>query len=793
MRIIAIFAGVGLVGSMTSVYASPGSDLRPAMDNSPAVQAVDVSSAKPPLLFGWAHVGPGAPVVDATVHIVTRRGAQTDAPIVRTGLYGEFSVEVSDVELPRLVVVETRGGTVNGNPWRGRLRALIDMGPSRHMVHVNAATTIATAWQLARPGRSRAAADNRVRTVLGVEHYRNLESGMRLGTTSLDGTRIASAIERRGMGRWLRSNVRLMDARKPGPSFGPRAVVNPAGAGATAAGLLWSSVVAAAKGCNASDSSIPGLGYLASTLNKYGVVSQDPMCSGLPEILKDLAAIQQGITQIESELQQANDNIQAATNLIKVDTLSLALKQLQDDVLSPIQVGQSAYTNLTDAAQTTVSRLGMPLDEILASTDDSVVNDPNVQQLVASAGNMLEPAGVLGTNFAVAVNSLVQAGTISDGNANSGIFNLTWQAVRTTSAFIDAQQLAAYNTMIDYIRQMNSNAAALTIDTQRFTGLDSDQISPQIGDWKLPDAWFDTVSTELLGCPSATETLNGYCYPITVELGFSGSATFDYRAPVIDTDSGLIWGAVCAIEDMPVTNCDVSGLLTWADYGLIPPQWFQIPAYLWWSGGNPPGDWNRPTVEQVATLKAKAVANSQQPAAMNAWLARQSEVFAQVANAPIATSGVAWECGWGTDNRADLDYMGNFYYACDIQNWPCPEDMCTSLNRIGLQHTAFVVGTDVTGASSRIGWAVPWSPQNPNGIKVTNLPELPVPYTSPPTAFKGSVYKTDNYFVTKSVMEKIISAPPTQSETRMALTAAPLLAAPIDVTPYVVDNWFITQ
>jgi hypothetical protein len=581
-----------------------------------------------------------------------------------------------------------------------------------------------------------------------------------------------------------------MDARKPGPVYATTSVT-PAGAGATAAGLLWNSVVAAAKGCNASDSSIPGLGYLASTLNKYGVVSQDPMCSGLPEILKDLAAIQQGITQIESELQQANDNIQAATNLIKVDTLSLALKQLQDDVLSPIQVGQSAYTNLTDAAQTTVSRLGMPLDEILASTDDSVVNDPNVKQLVASAGNMLEPAGVLGTSFAVAVNSLVQAGTVSDGNANSGIFNLTWQAVRTTSAFIDAQQLAAYNTMIDYIRQMNSNAAALTIDTQRFAGLDSDQISPQIGDWKLPDAWFDTVSTELLPCPSATETLNGYCYPLGAGTRYGGPATFDYRAPVIDTDSGLIWAAVCAIEDMPVTNCDVSGILTWADDGFNNPQWFEIPAWLWWAGSD--GNWNRPTEEQVATLKAKAAANSQQPAAMNGWLARQSEVFAQVANAPIATSGVAWDCGWGTDNRPDLDYDGNFYYACDIQNWPCPEDMCTSLNRIGLQHTAFVVGTDVTGASSRIGWAVPWSPQNPNGIKVTNLPELPVPYTSPPTAFKGSVYKTDNYNVTKSVMEKIISAPPTQSETRMALTAAPLLAAPIDVTPYVVNNWFITQ
>jgi hypothetical protein len=756
------------------------------------------------MLFGWVHVGPGVPVVDATVRIVTRRGVQTSVVAVQTGLSGEFSLDVADADLPRVVVVESRGGTVDGRPWRGRLRAVIDMGPQRFMVHVNAATSMAATWQLSSRGRSQVASFNRAREVLRLERHHSLESGQRLGTTPLDGARMLAAIERRGWPAWLRSHVRLMDARQPGPVYGPcgncrttpqGSSFQTSGIGSIAGSLVWNSVLAAAKGCDPSDSSIPGLGYLATALASYNIVSQDPSCKELPQILADLQAIEQGITQIETALQQSNDNIIGATNLIKVDTFSIALQQLQNEVLTPIQVGQAAYTNLTNAAQTTVSRVGLPLNAILTSTDDTVINDPSVQQLRLSAANMLAPAGALGTTFADAANSLVKPGIISDssGGLAKGILNLAWEAVRTLSVFVDAEQLAIYNEMVGYIRQTNANAAALTIDVQRFGLLTSDQITANIDKWSLPDAWFDSVTTELLPCASSDDTLNGFCYPLTVEDGWSGPAAFDYRAPVIDTDSGLMWAAVCAIEDMPVANCDVSGILTWADGGVNNPQWFQIPAHLQWTG-DPAGDWNRPTVEQVATLKAKAVANSQQPAAMNGWLAGQSQVFAEVAKAPIATSGVAWDCGWGTTNRPDLDYLGTFYYACDIQNW-CYENpgYCNTLNRIGLQHTAFVVGADATGASSRIGWAIQWSPQNPNGIKVTALPDGPVPYVSPPTAFKGSVYVTDNTGVAKSVMEKIIAAPPTQSETRMALTSAPLLVASIDVTPYVVDNWFITN
>lgn len=801
MRILAIALTAGLAFTVLSAQASPAADAQSAVSPTAALAAdltESATAAHPPMIFGWVHIGPGVPVVDATVRITTRRGVTTNVVAVQTGLNGEFSLDVSNADLPRVVVVESRGGVAEGRPWRGRLRSVIDMGPQRFMVHVNAATTMAATWQLSSSGRSQVASFNRARDVLRVERFHSLESGQRLGTTPLDGSRMLAAIERRGWPAWLRSKVRLMNTRQPGPIYGQcgscwtspqESSLQTSGIGSIAGSLVWNSVLAAAKGCDPSDSSIPGLGYLATTLASYNIVSQDPSCKELPQILADLQAIEQGITQIETALQQSNDNIIDATNLIKVDTFSIALQQLQNEVLTPIQVGQAAYTNLTNAAQTTVSRVGLPLNAILTSTDDTVVNDPSVQQLRLFAANMLTPAGALGTTFADAANSLVKSGTISDGGLAKGILNLAWEAVRTLSVFVNAQQLAIYNELVGYIRQTNANAAALTIDVQRFGLLTSDQITANIDKWSLPDAWFDSVTTELLPCPTSDDTLNGFCYPLALQDGGFETVKWDYRGPVIDADSGLMWASVCAIDGMPVTDCDVSGILTFAYDGENVPQWFEIPVTLAWSDADIGGWFTRPTNEQVATLKAKAVASSQQPASMNRWLSEQGDMFAQVAAAPIATSGVAWDCGWGeTQSRPDLDYIGTFYYACDIPNWCYATyvSQCQKLNRIGLQHTAYVVGSDVTGVGSRIGWALP------NETMETNLLASAIPFSSPPTALTGPVYSTDNAGV-ESVTEKITSAPPTQSEARMAPTAAPLVVSAFDVTPYVVDNWFVTN
>jgi len=677
------------------------------------------------MLFGWAHVGPGAPMVDATVRIVTRRGKATAVAPVRTGLNGEFAFTLEGTALPRVVVVEARGGTVDGKAWPGRLRSMIALGPQRHSVHLNAATTISTAWQLSRQ-RSQAAAANRVRTVLGVESHVNTDAGMRLGTAGLNGRQIAKAIERRGMKRWLQTKLRLMDARKQGPRYHsilipvrsqaastPSQAVQPAGIGGIIGGLLWDKVKSAANGCSSSDSAIPGLGYLASALSKYGIVSQDPSCADLPKILADIEAIQQGITQIETALQQTNDNLNAISNLIKVDTLSTVLKELEDSVFSPIETAQQYYTYLADSGQTTVTRVGMPLDEILASKDDSIINDPNVQSLINSAANLESPAGVMGTNFVTAVNSLVRPGTVSDGvsGLNKGSLRLTWEAVRTSSAFIDAWQLATYNEAVDYTRLINSHAAALTIDVLRSQQLTSEEITGQINEWQLPDSWFDTVTTEYLPCPSADDTYNGRCYPMDMRDGKGDVRDWDYVAPVLDPDSNFLWGAVCAIETQTVDDCQTDGLVNY-----YPPRndgdpedaigwWFTTPtilAYNEFKDNTGGGAFDRPNAENIASLVTLAKSYSQQPSAIAGWLADQSPVFEGVDSHPIVTDSVAWNCGWA-----------NWYE--DFYQFDCGEALFQEYPRRGSLFTGYLVGQTISGTQEYGGWLIP-SPENTTNL-----------------------------------------------------------------------------
>jgi hypothetical protein len=736
LRIMASLSALGVLMAV-SVVPSQASDSVPVASQPASTPPATTSSApatstNAPMLFGWAHVGPGAPMVDATVRIVTRRGKATAVAPVRTGLNGEFAFTLEGTALPRVVVVEARGGTVDGKAWPGRLRSMIALGPQRHSVHLNAATTISTAWQLSRQ-RSQAAAANRVRTVLGVESHVNTDAGMRLGTAGLNGRQIAKAIERRGMKRWLQTKLRLMDARKQGPRYHsilipvrsqaastPSQAVQPAGIGGIIGGLLWDKVKSAANGCSSSDSAIPGLGYLASALSKYGIVSQDPSCADLPKILADIEAIQQGITQIETALQQTNDNLNAISNLIKVDTLSTVLKELEDTVFSPIETAQQYYTYLADSGQTTVTRVGMPLDEILASKDDSIINDPNVQSLINSAANLESPAGVMGTNFVTAVNSLVRPGTVSDGvsGLNKGSLRLTWEAVRTSSAFIDAWQLATYNEAVDYTRLINSHAAALTIDVLRSQQLTSEEITGQINEWQLPDSWFDTVTTEYLPCPSADDTYNGRCYPMEVWDGKGDVRDWDYVAPVLDPDTSMLWGAICASDTEKVTDCRTDGLVSY-----YPPRKDGVPgdAIGWWfttptifaynefkdnSGG---GAFGRPTAENIATLVALANSYSQQSAAVPGWLSTQATVFSGVQTQPIVTDSVAWDCGW----VKQLD---------DLYAFDCGEYFHELWPRIGAQYFGYLIGQKVTGTREYGGWLIP-SPQN-----TTNLSNDYVPF-----------------------------------------------------------------
>ena len=612
MRIPAVIAALALVLSGASTaQAAPSADPAPAagIEAAPAVPDLSIDPAADlgpaPMIFGWVHLAPGVPVLDAQVTLRTIQGAQV-APAVRTGGAGEFAVDTSDVQRPRFLILEARGGTVAGKPWNGVLRSVVTRNQHRHMAHINAATTMAAIWQLRGKARSYPASMNRAREVLRVPRSNDIESGYRLSVIPLSSQRMLAAIERRGWRTWLRSQVRNMELNRPGPSMVVRAqnrdvAISPAGAGSTAAGLLWNAVLSAAESCDPSSSSIPGVGYLASALADTGFVSQDPTCAELKEILNDLAAIQQGINEIETALQATSNELTNIATELKLDALSGQSSQLQIGVISPIKVGQGAYTFLLDSSQNAVTRLDMSLGDILTSTDDTITQDADVVKLRQQANNALTPAGALGTGFSVAVTSLTAPGIITDtlGGDDKGILHLAWEAVRTESVFIDATQLSLYNQTVAYLRQFNAHAAALSIDAARAAGETSAQISASlIGNWPLPDSYFAGVSTELLPCPSVDDTLGGWCEPLTVTDGVGAvQSGWDHTSVVIDPDNGLLWTSVCAAEGMTVAECEATGIMSFTrGNGSITPYWFDTPVSMTWgTGAAAGGAFTRPT------------------------------------------------------------------------------------------------------------------------------------------------------------------------------------------------------
>ena len=788
-----------LASAVIVSLAVPGTTAAAPEGAPPAPSVVAGTVAEPALLFGWAHIGAGLPVEGARVVLVTRKGTRIKVPAALTGTRGEFSLDVEGVDLPRGTMAVTRGGTVQGREFTGRLRFVLDVGHRKAMLHISPATTMAAVWLSRNPGTSRNQAMHRARIALGVVGH-SIEEGVRLGTAPLSGRSLWRAIQRQGFPRWLAAQVARMDSRSTTDLRSESIPVAGQGAGSTAAGLLWNAVVAAAESCDPSSSSIPGVGYLASSLADTGLVSQDPSCGELKEILNDLEQIEQGITQIETALQTASNEIFAVGALIKVDALSNARSQLQYNVLSPITVGQAAYTFLTNSAQTAVDRLGIPLGEILTSTDDTVTGDSNVKQLRANAQNVLSPAGALGTGFATAVTSLTAPSTVTDttGGIDKGVLHLTWEAIRTLSPFIDAEQLALYNQVVDYLRQVNAHAAALSIDIARSTNLTSAQItSTIIGPWKLPDSYFDGVSTELLPCPSVDDTLDGRCEPLTVADATGATMAWAHVAPVLDPATGLLWSAVCAEANMALDACEATGTMSYTrGNGRVTPYWFDTPVRMTWGeGGADGGAFTRPTSTQIKSLAEVAAANGQQSSAVTGWIAKQSPVFATVASAPIASNLIGFDCGWAspTDPFSGKPLKDiEAYFICPATEI-CKDGFKDPFagpdlgpgSCFGLQGAGYKVAIDLADKSHRIGWALPTAP--------TTLPLADQP-GSPPNYIDSQVVLWDWAGFGCGYDEA--KPPPTTGSCypyTMSAHTAPLAVRSVDASRYQVASWVLAN
>ncbi len=145
---------------------------------------------------GWLLIAPDEPVEGAHVRAYTLGGRDLTVEDGLTGKYGIFTLWTK--QLPSRYILQSTGGTVNGLPFNGKLRALvIDRGPDR-LLYVNPATTIAAQYAVDHPKVPYAEVLSRVKHKLGLLPTTTLGESLRRSATEFDGAAFLEAAAREG-------------------------------------------------------------------------------------------------------------------------------------------------------------------------------------------------------------------------------------------------------------------------------------------------------------------------------------------------------------------------------------------------------------------------------------------------------------------------------------------------------------------------------------------------------------------------------------------------------------------
>lgn len=490
-----------------------------ALASAPAL----ASAADTVLLSGWATLGEDMPLTGARVVFTDGDGERIPGLSARTGLSGEFTVQARRDDLPPRVIAHAGMGMVDEDeegpdrPDRltGWLRAPVDLtGPEAGLVYITPISTAALA--LTPEYGTYARASKRVRYLLRMPSRTQssfqpwADGGARLATSDrlVDPQRLVDDIQRDGGVQGWVDEMEWRDERGMRANYRARAgareqslggflkkglgVMKKVAPGLQVAGAIWGVISDQAKTCNPGQSVVPGLGPLASWMQKQGVVQQDPACQ-IPGQINSLSVqLNSRLDGIQAELGQIKQLLVAQSAQfariegVVLQSASTNVAATLSGPIAAIQTAQERRLLLVNLVATftaprtpaNVQGLGMTLDEIYASSDPAAVRAATI---INRQAERAVPSNVSGWD--TAATRLSQPGVLTPGYGSDGMLQLAWKATwasRPTSGANYEDELLEFSEYVDYFRNLWFLYGVQEIDSLRSDGLPGELVEQQV-------------------------------------------------------------------------------------------------------------------------------------------------------------------------------------------------------------------------------------------------------------------------------------------------------------------------
>jgi hypothetical protein len=630
--------------AFTSAVNVAGASQELPMSSSPGTVATQSARAYiPTRIEGWATIGKNHPIVEGRVRFIDGRGRKLALPLIRTGVSGEFSIEIPrEFVMPRRLVAVVSGGTVRGAAHRGRLQADIPTtGAHAGTVVINPVTSLASHWRDQHPKDSHHKSMRIAKRTLGIPRHADVRMRVLFGSEHISAASVHRHARTIGYANWHRQKIALgksKGVRQYTPLLKP--TMRKKGAASLLGGIAWDLVSDAAKSCDPSSS--PGIGFIATIINSAGLIDSDPSCGKLDSILDGIAEIKLALDNLSDQI----NGLATVANKLDVDqkqsnfSILWSACQGANGACNIIDTAQSKIKNLADSAQSATVKYGISLSEIMSSTDP--LHQITANQLRNQASALLNYYQYPWENAKVALNN-----TLFDQAGAQGLIHAGWDAYKSKSFFIDQTLINNFNSLVAYFSSLNAVTATQQLDAARNQGQDIDAI---MASWKpLPDKFQQLVLPDLPTLPNVPQLGD-----VTAALKYS-------VGPALDAATGRLWYTLCLDRNQKsVTACSGYGFASWKKTNKyeFEGHWYAAdPADVMITEAKRIGasstalqqldvlkQLKRPTYSDLDYFQTVAKGKGYSGKAIATWLSQQSSVFTNVGSLPVMYNQTYWGC-----------------------------------------------------------------------------------------------------------------------------------------------------
>jgi hypothetical protein len=323
-------------------------------------------AAKHPATIVSGYVQAGGPVAGSSVRVYLKN--RTKPLRTTTSPNGYFLVRLP--VLPKSLLVVATGGFGPIGKFKGTMTALVSKPNTDDSFYVNPATTLVAAYMTVHPQATHAAAWSKIRKLLGLKKYHNLDWALGGRPTYFDSVKfLRTAKKHGGFDAYVGHLVKGIDSERASVTF-RRADVAPAGAararraagdsavtgliGTTAAGYLG----VASQGASVISGSVALLNLVGSIIgwSPGGAATPTEILGAIDQVETTLSAIQTQIANLEALVAQGvaelETKVDDAAYTSSVEHLHTAYQDVQNT--------QGRYANYVSDQQIIAKCVAVP-------------------------------------------------------------------------------------------------------------------------------------------------------------------------------------------------------------------------------------------------------------------------------------------------------------------------------------------------------------------------------------------------------------------------------------------------